>query len=341
MINKGYFMYKLMVKTHNKTLLKYLCITSRENWKEYTGSGVHWKRHLAKHGVDFSTELMYASDNYDDFVEQCLFYSVYYDVALSQEFANAIPESGYNTTSGKPEILLWWDYATEEMKKEIYQKRSMSLKKTWSTYDETNRKAINDKISVARKENWVNTSIRDRKIQLERMKVGLINFIANKGENYEKWKINLSKSAKIRVHNTPFAVFSARMSKARLNLSQEKKDQRKEKIRQVYATGKHDEMFLKMSKDRMGIDNPAAKIYMWMGLKYNSKDFNALKKAENLSNKFLYEMFLTRDDCIEPEKTIKKYDVLICPHCKHISDKKPSSFKRWHFNNCKQKETHE
>lgn len=35
--------YKLMIKTHNKTNLKYLCITKRDDWKGYTGSGGIWK----------------------------------------------------------------------------------------------------------------------------------------------------------------------------------------------------------------------------------------------------------------------------------------------------------
>jgi len=28
-------MYRLMIKTHNKTKLKYLCVNNRKNWKNY------------------------------------------------------------------------------------------------------------------------------------------------------------------------------------------------------------------------------------------------------------------------------------------------------------------
>ena len=51
--------YKLMIKTHNVTGLKYLCITKKENWPEYLGSGKYWRNHLISHGPDIRTELLY------------------------------------------------------------------------------------------------------------------------------------------------------------------------------------------------------------------------------------------------------------------------------------------
>ena len=73
--------YKLMIKTHNLTGLKYLCITKRANWQDYLGSGTRWNRHLKKHGNDISTELLFESDDYSTFVEVCYYYSDLFDVA--------------------------------------------------------------------------------------------------------------------------------------------------------------------------------------------------------------------------------------------------------------------
>lgn len=56
--------YKLMAKTHNVTGLKYLSITKRENWIDYPDSGIRWKNHIARHGNDVSTEILFESDDY-------------------------------------------------------------------------------------------------------------------------------------------------------------------------------------------------------------------------------------------------------------------------------------
>lgn len=45
----------LYVKTHNITGKKYLGKTTRDDYHEYPGSGKIWKKHLKKHGYDYST----------------------------------------------------------------------------------------------------------------------------------------------------------------------------------------------------------------------------------------------------------------------------------------------
>lgn len=45
----------LYLKTHNTTGLKYLGKTVKDP-STYKGSGLHWTRHLAKHGNDVNTE---------------------------------------------------------------------------------------------------------------------------------------------------------------------------------------------------------------------------------------------------------------------------------------------
>lgn len=88
--------HKLMIKTHNITGLKYLCYTKTDGdtYANYKGSGVLWKKHLKKHGDDITTELIYESENYDDFKKVALQKSDEFNVVESNEWANLRPESG-------------------------------------------------------------------------------------------------------------------------------------------------------------------------------------------------------------------------------------------------------
>lgn len=45
-------MYTLYLKEHTDTGMKYLGYTAREDYDFYTGSGVYWKRHLNKYGLN-------------------------------------------------------------------------------------------------------------------------------------------------------------------------------------------------------------------------------------------------------------------------------------------------
>jgi hypothetical protein len=49
----------LYVKTHKSTGVKYFGKTTRLDCiHTYKGSGLHWRRHLKKHGSDYTTELL-------------------------------------------------------------------------------------------------------------------------------------------------------------------------------------------------------------------------------------------------------------------------------------------
>lgn len=93
-------MYYLMIKTHNKTGLKYLCKTEQSNYEKYPGSGKYWKRHLKEHGHDFRTELIYSSNDLEEFNIVCVEMSNLYNVVESDEWANLIIETGLDGTLG-------------------------------------------------------------------------------------------------------------------------------------------------------------------------------------------------------------------------------------------------
>lgn len=97
-------MYKLMVKTHERTGFKYLCKTEKEDHLTYHGSGTEWKRHLAEHGSDcIKTEVLLQVSDLEEFKFWARFYSHKYNVVESPEWANMRIEEGDggDTVSGK------------------------------------------------------------------------------------------------------------------------------------------------------------------------------------------------------------------------------------------------
>lgn len=95
-------MFYLYLKTHNKTGMKYLGYTKNDPAK-YRGSGMYWKRHLAQHGNDVTTEVLHQSDNIDDISIHGKAYSEKWNVVESEDFANLCEEDG-NKLFGRANI---------------------------------------------------------------------------------------------------------------------------------------------------------------------------------------------------------------------------------------------
>jgi len=80
--------------THNTTKLKYLGMITHNNLENYTGSGVYWKHHLNKHGIDISKEVLLQTDDVELFNFACIEASSHYDVVNSDAWANLCIETG-------------------------------------------------------------------------------------------------------------------------------------------------------------------------------------------------------------------------------------------------------
>lgn len=94
----------LMIKTHNKTGLKYLCKTATNNKRYcfyYLGSGTYWKRHLKLHGRDVSTEIIEECNTSGELIQKGIYWSEKLDVVKSELYANLVPEKG----DGGPTML--------------------------------------------------------------------------------------------------------------------------------------------------------------------------------------------------------------------------------------------
>ena len=83
----------LYVKTHSITGLKYFGKTTKNPFK-YSGSGIHWRRHLKKHGNEHATEVIAEFDDPDECEKFALEFSHKNNIVESIEWANLIPENG-------------------------------------------------------------------------------------------------------------------------------------------------------------------------------------------------------------------------------------------------------
>lgn len=92
-----------MIKTHNITGMKYLCYTQKEDHNTYKGSGKFWKRHLKKHGDNFTTELIFECEDLNTLKEYARNKSIEYNIVESEKWANLRIEDGDggNTVSNK------------------------------------------------------------------------------------------------------------------------------------------------------------------------------------------------------------------------------------------------
>ena len=85
--------YCLYVKTHKKTGLQYLGFTTKDPFN-YNGSGLHWCRHLKKHGSDHTTEIIQKCHTKSGIKSWGLYYSNLWCIVESKKWANIKPESG-------------------------------------------------------------------------------------------------------------------------------------------------------------------------------------------------------------------------------------------------------
>lgn len=87
-------MHKLLIKTHKKTRLKYLCYTRKKNHNEYLGSGTRWRYHLKKYGKEIETELIFESEDLEQFKQIAIQKSLEYNVVNDDNWANIRIEQG-------------------------------------------------------------------------------------------------------------------------------------------------------------------------------------------------------------------------------------------------------
>lgn len=90
----------LYVKTHNVTGFKYFGKTTRlQKIHSYKGSGIHWVRHLKKHGSDYTTELLGIWQNEERLIRFARKFCEEHNVVKSSNWANMVLEEGLQGAS--------------------------------------------------------------------------------------------------------------------------------------------------------------------------------------------------------------------------------------------------
>lgn len=125
--NEFFYLYK---KTHNKTGLKYLGYTEKDDVFKYQGSGKRWLKHLEKHGYDVKTEILLVTYSHEEIKFMGEYYSKLWNIVKNEEWANLTIEEGRggNTVSNKRWItdgnLEKYILKTEEVPRGWYEGRS-------------------------------------------------------------------------------------------------------------------------------------------------------------------------------------------------------------------------
>lgn len=90
----------LYVKTHTLTGMKYFGKTTRlQKIHTYKGSGVHWVRHLKKHGCHYQTELLGIWHDADRLQKFATKFCIDNQVVESDQWANMVLEEGLQGAS--------------------------------------------------------------------------------------------------------------------------------------------------------------------------------------------------------------------------------------------------
>lgn len=118
----------LYIKQHSITGLLYFGKTTKKNVEKYSGSGVHWKKHLKKHGNDTVTLWYCLFTDQESCVEFATMFSKSHNIVESPEWANLIEENGLDGAQvGHPSFIT--DHET------VRRKISEANLKAWSKSD--------------------------------------------------------------------------------------------------------------------------------------------------------------------------------------------------------------
>lgn len=118
-------MFYLYLKQHNVTGLKYLGYTKNDPIK-YRGSGVYWKRHIAEHGYNVETTILFESENIEEISQKGQYYSELWNIVESKQFANLTEEDG-NKLFGKANINFRGHPQSTETREKISMNHSRSM----------------------------------------------------------------------------------------------------------------------------------------------------------------------------------------------------------------------
>ena len=189
----------LYIKQHNTTGLKYFGKTTNPDPHKYSGSGQYRRDHLNKHGKNITTIWCQLFNEKAALTEFAQRFSIENNIVESKEWANLIPETGYDDGGnvkgrrGKKH--------SEETKAKIRKSRQLQLPTMLGKHhsDETKekiRQARSRQVISEETKIKISLSNKGRKFSNERNKK--ISIALTGLKRSDETKLKLSESAKIR-----------------------------------------------------------------------------------------------------------------------------------------------
>lgn len=152
-------MIYLYIKTHNKTGLKYFGKTANNDPHSYQGSGRYWKRHIAKHGYDVTTEILGCFENDEDCTKVAISFSIEHGIVNSPEWANLREENGLD---GAPKGNFVSEETRSKISTTLQDKRSPKSKYVIREPIEKRSKRIKEFMA---ERVWANDGVNNRRIK--------------------------------------------------------------------------------------------------------------------------------------------------------------------------------
>lgn len=305
-----------MIKQHYETGINYLCVTSRKDYISYGGSGTLWKRLKSKHPSEIKTILLFESENVEKFNFECLKYSVLFDVVDNEDFANLIPELGIDF---KNNLNLYWEFLSDEEKREIILKRKKSVKETYK----------NKGIPMMHEARLV---LNEYCKKMGVKNIAQLDYIKEKASI--KWHKTLNDRYGVD-HNMQIPGIAKKVSESRKKTMLVKYG--KEYYSQIGDNGK--DIAIKREKtlmEKYGYSNPSQIPEFKQKISENIKKTFHNRKLEcckfcSFESKTIkqHENFCENN----PNRKIRKLDK--CIYCDVLAN--PANIKRWHNDNCKKK----
>lgn len=170
----------LYIKRHIDTGLMYFGKTTRPDIEKYNGSGVYWKKHIAKHGKEKIETIWF--EKFNDFAalnEFATFFSEFFNIAQSNTWANLTEEtgiSGGNTLSPEKRKI--------HMKHKCGIERSDEVKTAISESQRGKpRWSLEDKVRISKQQKDTKRPVRteEHKYNLSKSHKNKATFINNEG----------------------------------------------------------------------------------------------------------------------------------------------------------------
>lgn len=143
----------LYIKQHSVTGLKYFGKTTKEDPIKYLGSGIYWKRHIKKYGIEFVETIWHQLfTNKNVLMEYASNFSIKNNIVESDEWANLKSENGLDGGMEKG----WWseeqlkhnsDKAKERWANGVYDVEKLRLSRIGFKQPESQKQSVSKALS--------------------------------------------------------------------------------------------------------------------------------------------------------------------------------------------------